>query len=353
MEKAMQQHEQAFRAMAENTPDTIVRYDPNGRQIYANPSYIRFQGSNDIHNRSIEETKAISASAEGYQKAINEVIETGSEVEYTLRWYSSEDRIRWSQIRIIPELDAQGSITSVLAIGRDISELMETERRQRESQKLLRKLLMHQEERYDARQKWAAWEVYDSLGQLLMVQRMDIGMLQRNAINDDAARKEHLEKMQAVTDQAIAIVRSVSSELRPPVFNMGIPLALEWIVEEFSNKTGISCELALVEDNIQLDDSHTNMLFHIVQNALENIFNHANARHVSVSLQHDNGNYVLKVRDDHMKIDLNTPHEGNLGLYYIQERVRAAGGKVVLISQDTTGTVLEVQFREHYMIDNL
>lgn len=351
MEMEIHRREEAFRAMAENTPDTIVRYDRNGQQIYANPSYERLLGSSDVLTRSIEESKALSVSAEGYQRAINEAIETGREVEYTLRWEATDHRIIWSQIRIIPERDAQGSIMSVLAIGRDITELVETEQRQHESQKLLRKLLMHQEANYDARQKWAAWEVYDSLGQLLMVQRMDIGMLLRNAFIDDAARKEHLEKMQAVTDKAISIVRSVGSELRPSAFNMGVPLALEWIVEEFCKKTDISCELSLMEENILLDESHANMLFHIVQNALDNIYSHADARHVSVSLQRDNDNYVLKMRDDGRGIDLAVPHEGNLGLYYIQERVHAAGGEVVLFSQDGEGTLLEVRLPVHNMLE--
>ncbi len=351
MEMELHQREEAFRAMAENTPDTIARYDLECRRIYSNPSLDNLIEGAWLSGKRSVETNSPSDSSVGYLNALEEAMETGREVEYTLRWQSSGDRLIWSQIRIIPERDAQGRIMSVLAIGRDITELVETEQRQQESQKLLRKLLMHQEANYDARQKWAAWEVYDSLGQLLMVQRMDIGMLQQTAFVDDTAYKEHLVKMQAVTDKAIGIVRSVGSKLRPSAYNMGVPLALEWIVDEFCKKTDINCELNLMEENILLDDTHANMLFHIVQNALDNILSHANATHVSVSLQRENDYYVLKMCDDGMGIDLEVPHEGNLGLFYIQERVHAAGGEVVLFSQDGEGTLLEVRLPVHNILE--
>jgi signal transduction histidine kinase len=57
------------------------------------------------------------------------------------------------------------------------------------------------------------------------------------------------------------------------------------------------------------------------------------------------------VHDDGMGIDLEVPHEGNLGLYYIQELVHAAGGEVVLFSQDGEGTLLEVRLPVHNILD--
>ncbi|WP_428243068.1 PAS domain S-box protein, partial [Gynuella sp.] len=145
MEMELHQREEAFRAMAENTPDTIARYDLECRRIYSNPSLENLIEGAWLSGKTPVETNSLSDSSVGYLKALEEAMETGREVEYTLRWQASGDRIIWSQIRIIPERDAQGCIMSVLAIGRDITELVETEQRQQDSQKLLRKLLMHQE----------------------------------------------------------------------------------------------------------------------------------------------------------------------------------------------------------------
>jgi PAS domain S-box-containing protein len=331
----LHRREEAFRAMVENTPDTIARYDPSYQQIYANPSL----------QRLLVDSNAFSISLNGYRRAIEEVMETGCECEYTLSWQAADNRAHWSQIRIVPEYNAQGDVATVLAIGRDISERVEAENRLSKSQELLRKLLVSQEVDNDTRQKRAAWEVYDSLGQLLMVQRMNIGILQSGAVTGETALAVHLDKMQVVTDRAIGIVRSVVNELRPAAFNMGVPLALEWIIEVFHKDTNVVCELNLAEDdvNINMNDTHANMLFHVVQDALDNITRHADAGRASVTLAQDNGYYVLHVRDDGKGMDLNSPLESNLGLFYIQERVHAIGGEVVLFSQDGVGNLLEVR----------
>jgi PAS domain S-box-containing protein len=329
----LHRREVAFRAMVENTPDTIARYDSSYHQVYANPSLQKLLGVSNV----------FSISLNGYRRVIEEVMETGCESEYTLSWQAADSRTHWSQIRIVPEHNAQGDVASVLAIGRDISELVEAENRLSKSQELLRKLLVSQEVDYDTRQKRAAWEVYDSLGQLLMVQRMNIGMLQSGAVSGELALSVHLDKMRAVTDRAIGIVRSVGNELRPAAFNMGVPLALEWIIEMFHKDTNVFCELILAENDVNMDDTHANMLFHVVQDALDNITRHADAGRASVTLARDNGYYVLHVRDDGKGMDLNSPLESNLGLFYIQERVHAIGGEVVLFSQDGVGNLLEVR----------
>jgi PAS domain S-box-containing protein len=347
LEQELHQREEAFRAMAENTPDTIARYDIDCQQIYINPSLQRLLGENCSLNNVSEGGDVFSDSAIGYQNTIKEVIATGKETEYTLHWKTDDDRPLWSQIRIVPEHDAKGEIVSVLTIGRDVTELVQSEQQLRDSQKLLRRLLVRQEAKHDARQTWAAWEVYDSLGQLLMVQRIDIGLLQRDSFDDEAARSAHIEKMQDITDKAIAIVRSVGSELRPSAFNMGIVLGLEWIVEEFSKEHDIKCELSFGEDVFELADDKANMLFHVVQTSLENIGSRKQAKKVRISLECGSDCNILQVCDDGEGMDMADPDDGNLGLFYIQERVHAIGGEVVVLNQPGEGTLLEVRIPFH------
>jgi signal transduction histidine kinase len=149
--------------------------------------------------------------------------------------------------------------------------------------------------------------------------------------------------MRAVIDKAIGIVRSVSAEMRPTVFNMGVALALDWIVTEFRKETHLECELSLMEGEISLEETRANILFHIVRDALDNIQRNAEASHVSITLQRDNNYYVLQLRDDGKGMDLDAPLEGNLGLLFIQELVYAVDGEVVLLSEKGKGSLLEVR----------
>jgi signal transduction histidine kinase len=243
----------------------------------------------------------------------------------------------------VPERDAQGNVLSILAIGRDISGVLESDQRMQESLDLLRKLLVHQESSNVTRQKWASWEVYDSLGQLLFVQRMNIELLKQDTFTDVATLNVHLDKMLTLIDNAIGVVRSVSAELRPTAFNMGVALALGWIVEEFRKETDIACELTLAKEEISLDEACANMLYHMVQSALENIVLHADAKQVSITLERDTDYYVLQIRNDGEGVGLEAPQEDNLRLLYIQELIHASGGEVVLLSQQGEGTLLEVR----------
>jgi PAS domain S-box-containing protein len=339
----LRQREEEFRAIAENTSDTIERYDRNCRRIYANNSLKRLLGDNGILSKTPEETYGSSLSSMGYQRAIDESIATGKEGEYTLCWEAPDEQTYWLHISIVPERDVQGNVLTILAIGRDISGLLESDQRMQESLDLLRKLLVHQEVSNVTRQKWASWEVYDSLGQLLFVQRMDVEFLKRNTFTDVATLNAHLDKMLTLIDKAIDVVRSVSAELRPTAFNMGVALALGWIVEEFRKETDIACELDLEEEEILLDEACANMLYHVIQSALENIVLHAVAKQVSITLERDTDYYVLQIRDDGEGMDLEAPQEVNLRLYYIQELVHASGGEVVLLSQQGEGSLLDVR----------
>jgi signal transduction histidine kinase len=335
--------EDVFRVIAEKTSDTIERYDRNCRRIYANPSLKRLLGDNNVLSMTPMQTHGSSISWMGYQKAIEESIATGREGEYTLCWQTPDNRMRCSHISIVPERDDKGKVHSALAVGRDISSLLASEQHIHDSLDVLRKLLVQQEVNNHAHRKWASWELYDSLGQLLFVQRMDVELLQRSSFSDDAALKAHLEKMLALSDKAIGVMRYVSTKLRPTAFNMGVGLALGWIVEEFHRETNISCELSLTEEEISLDDAYANMLYHILQSALENIVLSADASQVTVILERDNDYYVLQILVDGKGMDLNAPQEGNLGLIYAQELVHAIGGELVLLRLQGEGSLLDVR----------
>jgi signal transduction histidine kinase len=257
-------------------------------------------------------------------------------------WYWKANRVLLREL-CSEAPDAVDLAEQSKSMGRDISGLLESDQRIQQSMDLLRKLLVHQEVSNYAHRKWASWEVYDSLGQLLFVQRMDIELLQRGIFTDDAALKTHLENMLALTDKAIGIMRSVSTKLRPTAFNMGVALALDWIVEEFQRETNIDCKLTLAEEEISLDDAHANILYHIVQYALENIVLQSDARQVSVTLEQDNDFYVLQMLVDGKGVDLDALQKGSLGLLYVQELVHAIGGEVALLRQQGEGTLLDVR----------
>ncbi|PIP10815.1 MAG: hypothetical protein CO085_06170, partial [Sulfurimonas sp. CG_4_9_14_0_8_um_filter_36_384] len=136
-EEALAQKEQEFRALAEQTPDTIARYNKDCIRTYANPAFANISGMSDqeliglkptSHNRSQNALK--------YEEKIKKVFETRLEDEMELIWTDKRGHFITSHIRIVPEIDAYGSILSVLSIGRDITSMKEQENRLNEAQKM-------------------------------------------------------------------------------------------------------------------------------------------------------------------------------------------------------------------------
>ncbi len=125
MEEDLATREQEFRTLAENTPDTIARYDPNLRRIYTNPAFASLiEGENTAHPGKNPTEVPGGNDSINYQKKLKDVFLTGKGTEFELNWPLKDGTTVYSLIKLTPEYDPEGNISSVLAVGRDISELI-------------------------------------------------------------------------------------------------------------------------------------------------------------------------------------------------------------------------------------
>ncbi|NJO91944.1 MAG: PAS domain S-box protein, partial [Chloroflexia bacterium] len=126
----IQESEQLFRALVENSPDFIARYDRKYRRTYANPAIIKlFKG---YENNVIGKTPHIKSpiyAPEKYIDYLQQTIDTAEELSFEIPFRSESGVMHWGHIRFLPEFDQEGKVTSVLSIGRDIHEIKENELR--------------------------------------------------------------------------------------------------------------------------------------------------------------------------------------------------------------------------------
>jgi len=113
------------RTLIENLPDAIARYDEECRRLYANPAFGEATegGVSALIGKKPSETPG-GPNAEIYEQKIKEVFSTGQNAQFELKWLDKYGRERCSHIRLTPELDSTGKVTTVLGIGRDITERM-------------------------------------------------------------------------------------------------------------------------------------------------------------------------------------------------------------------------------------
>jgi len=143
----------------------------------------------------------------------------------------------------------------------------------------------------------------------------------------------------------IAGLSRISTELRPHLLDdLGLLPTLEWFcrgIEESCRDVQVVCQLEVAEAEIpqtlKLD------IFRIVQEALNNVVEHAHARRAQVSLKVQGGDLVLMVDDDGEGFDLasaSSKRDGgiNLGLQSIRKRAEATGGRLLFESHGHRGT---------------
>jgi signal transduction histidine kinase len=138
----------------------------------------------------------------------------------------------------------------------------------------LRALALHLEKIEENERKRIAREIHDDLGQQLLALKMDISMLHaRTGAHPRLNEKVALTLEQI--DNTMESVKSIVKNLRPPDLNLGLAAAIRRQVKEFERRTGIACEVALGDDNIELDEALTATIFRIVQESLVNASRHA------------------------------------------------------------------------------
>ena len=347
MADALHMREQEFRTIAENSPDVIARYDRGCRHVYANPALQKLAGrpAAAFLGRTVLEVAGGRASFREMEEKLKQALETGKETEVELIDNRLPGAVRpiCDHIRFTPEFGRDGTVVSVLAIGRDIGALKETERQLMRSRALLQTLAARQEQDREQERKRIAWEVHEELGQMMMALRINFGLLNDGIGGNTMSQRAQLALLTDLLDRSISMVREVATGLRPSVLDLGIDSALEWLTEKFIEQSGIPSRFHLAGQELVMDDEYVTTMFRIVQEALDNISRHAQARSVEIALERRGGDYFLEVRDDGQGFDPDTPKEKSLGLLGIQERVRRLGGTMAISSAPGKGTVLGVR----------
>ncbi len=121
-DEALHRREQEFRALAENSPDIVARYDRNLRVLYVNPAIEKDRGvrREEIIGRSNEDLKMPADKLQLWNSTLQEVFLTGLENEIYFD-YAAPGKRSYYHARIVPEFSPDGTVETVLAITRDIT----------------------------------------------------------------------------------------------------------------------------------------------------------------------------------------------------------------------------------------
>ncbi|WMT88168.1 cache domain-containing protein [Pelagibacterium sp. 26DY04] len=185
-----------------------------------------------------------------------------------------------------------------------------------------------------------ARELHDGISQILIGVRYAIDLARRKVESGAEGAPEAIGKGADALNGAIKEVRRLSHDLRPGALDdLGLSAALEALIHNFAERTGIKVSLeAVAFKNMLLPEART-ALYRVAQEALNNIDRHAAATEVTIALSSPHGRVQMVITDNGKGFSSDNDRKGGLGLRNMQERMAHFGGSM-LVETSPSGTTL-------------
>jgi len=128
IEQQVQQHEQELRALTENQPEVVSRFDRQLRRVYVNRAIEKIDGKpRDFYlNKRFDELGKPDAFVETWNTQLQKVFDSGQSIEFEYHYDSLRGRQHYLG-RLTPEFAADGTVDHVLAISHDITSRVKKE----------------------------------------------------------------------------------------------------------------------------------------------------------------------------------------------------------------------------------
>ncbi|MCP4422591.1 MAG: GAF domain-containing sensor histidine kinase [Chloroflexi bacterium] len=149
----------------------------------------------------------------------------------------------------------------------------------------------------------------------------------------------------ANSSEAVSALRAICQNLRPPLLPNHLPSALKTLVERLDANSPTPISIEVPSDLTHLPEETALALYRIVQEALNNGIQHADASEIAVRLTPYPDRLRLTVTDDGRGIPggINSSRfvaQGHLGLAGMRERAAMIGGRLEVQTAVDYGTVV-------------
>jgi PAS domain S-box-containing protein len=349
IERALAESEERFHRLADMSSDWYWEQDAefrftmiNGNRTATDLPIKEFIGKTrwDLPTRATSEEWA-------RHRRLMESHQPLTDLEYGL--IDRNDQTHWIVINGEPLFDANGVFCGYRGTAKDITERKQTEQALRQSQQELRELAAYQERIREDERKRIAREIHDDLGQNLLALRIDVTLLEAHAADVSPALHQKVCLALTQIDTTVKSVRAIINNLRPPVLDLGLQTAIEWLVQQFRERSSIACNLRILGEKLNLapDDERATAIFRVVQEALANVARHAQATRVDITLQRTDGKLTITVADNGIGVfPGNARKPRSFGLIGIKERILSLGGDFNVDSIPGQGTRLTLSLAD-------
>jgi PAS domain S-box-containing protein len=344
VEEALRESEERFRTIFESSNDAICVIDYGGRYLMVNHAMcaltgVAQEGLIGAHYSTFtdQETHAIMENHWSRRKR-NEPVPTS--YEFKLIRPDGDIRIVENVPTVIQPLDKQPLTVAIL---RDVTE----RRRMEDTLEHMRSKLLNLQESELSR---ISRTLHDTIGQNISI--LDFNLTTIEEVLDEASLElitGLIDNMRSVIRETGDRLRDISSGLHPRlVQELGLLEGVNTLIDRFRSTTGLQVGTSVQADELQVDESVAVNIYRIIQEALTNIVKHSGCRSVTFEMTLGDGRLGVLVKDDGTGFSLEDVSrieidKRGMGIFIMEERAKAIGGKLQINSESDQGTELRVE----------
>jgi signal transduction histidine kinase len=222
--------------------------------------------------------------------------------------------------------------------------------RQRQRSVLQREMILQQELRMNAvieaqelERKRIAEDLHDGVGQTLSGLKLVCEGISAELKLEGEAR-EQISRLSHALDDACSEVRTLSHEMRPKALNeLGLIPSIEEMLARSLRPSGITYYFDHVGMETRYPEKIEVSLYRILQELVNNITRHSQAREVGIQLFRNKQLLVMVVEDDGKGFDPAGQPSKGIGMLNMVSRVNAVGGEINFESTPGQGAVVTIR----------
>ncbi len=270
----------------------------------------------------------------------------GDDHEQLLATYAAQVAIVIRNAQLYEELTAAKEDLERKVIART-QELQEAKEALAQKAAQLQRLLTETVGVQERERQRIAQDMHDGINQLLIGALLELkSARERLATGSPSLADVSLQRVQEVLHRVESELKQIVYDLRPPTLDaLGLVPSLRRYAERFQQYSGIPCEVRAEGEPYRLPPDVEIGIYRIMQEALQNVSVHAQARRAGVHIGFSSDAVTLDVADDGRGFDLQTVRRNSAGHYGImgmQERAESLGGKLAIQSEPGQGTQVRV-----------
>jgi signal transduction histidine kinase len=242
---------------------------------------------------------------------------------------------------------------SLLVVGWVIARLVHSQRQQRQeltqaNQQLLQHSATLEQLATSRERNRLSRELHDTLAHTLGGLSVQLDALVTTWKDMPSKASKMVNDMLGITRRGLDETRRTVKDLRAtPLEELGLAVAGKQLAEDICRRNNLHLDIQVSEKIPELSPDAEQAFYRVIQEALENVSRHANAKTVALSLMGDKKSLRLEIRDDGAGFDPGAvDSQERYGLQLMRERAQLIGASFDVSSHRGRGTTIKMAYSQ-------